>query len=74
MAIFKKRARTDEQEEQQPPVSDYRGQWRMRPNYVPPLVILLIGLACIFFFEFGLFSFCFGQSEGSHESGIKTHQ
>ncbi len=51
MAIFKKRARTDEQDEQQQPASDYQEQWRVRPNYVPPLVILLIGLACISFFE-----------------------
>ena len=52
MAIFKRRARADEQEEQQQPVSDFQEQWRVRPNYVPPLVILLMGLACVFFFKF----------------------
>ncbi len=51
MPIFKKRARTDEQKAQQQPVSDYQEQRRVRSHYVPPLVILLVGLTCIFLFE-----------------------
>lgn len=53
MAIFKKRARTEaDAEEPQETVADYTEQWRARPNYIAPLVILLMGLACIAFFEF----------------------
>ncbi|MGI9287663.1 MAG: phosphomannomutase/phosphoglucomutase [Pseudomonadales bacterium] len=49
MGIFKKRARAEEQEEV---VADFTEQWRARPNYIPPFVILMMGLACISFFEF----------------------